>query len=95
MLTALNPDDCCSSCSISHLFVNFFAKSPTLHIVVFAKSFTFFFLGLFQAYTTELEQKVELLQEENARLKRQQKEVNTLLSHFIQFFSLFTHCIYL
>jgi uncharacterized small protein (DUF1192 family) len=34
-------------------------------------------LWLFQAYTTELEQKVELLQEENARLKRQQKEVNT------------------
>ncbi|WJX55805.1 hypothetical protein P8452_41531 [Trifolium repens] len=27
------------------------------------------------AYTTELEQKVELLQEENARLKRQQKEL--------------------
>jgi Tfp pilus assembly protein PilN len=60
------------------LFVNFFAKSPTLQIVVFAKSFNFyFFLWLFQAYTTELEQKVELLQEENARLKRQQKEVNT------------------
>ncbi|XP_045817133.1 protein FD-like [Trifolium pratense] len=28
-----------------------------------------------QAYTTELEQKVQLLQEENARLKRQQKEL--------------------
>lgn len=34
------------------------------------------FFMLFQAYTNELEQKVDFLMEENAKLKRQQQEVH-------------------
>ncbi|OBT19304.1 hypothetical protein A9266_25210 [Vibrio tasmaniensis] len=45
-------------------------------IVVFINGFIYFFVWLFQAYTNELEQKVQLLQEENARLRRQQQEVH-------------------
>ena len=46
-------------------------------------------MWLFQDYTIELEQKVQLFQEENARLRKQQQEVHycptsfTLICYFM------------
>lgn len=56
---------------------------------------------ILQAYTNELEQKVEHLMEENARLKRQQQEVEMIaLSRLIRFlwfyyFCFFSSCLYI
>jgi hypothetical protein len=51
----------------------------------------FIYFTLLQAYTTELELKVALLGEENAKLRKQQERVSTVEEECFFFFNIYIY----